>query len=204
MNDIIRDSKQRARALAQHIITIDPVFFDTETTGVDGQSEIVEISACDLKGNVLLDQLIRPIGPYSTKVQEINGITELMLRSKPVLASVWNTVRTAFTARHLVAYNANFDMRMLTQSATSQRAISRPGINYYSLTDAMLLLSDWFCTPGQYGNYKWYKLGEAAVLLEVEVDSTLHRALADCSLLAKLVQRVAEMEITDETQPESA
>lgn len=39
------------------------VFLDTETTGLDGNAEIIDIALVDRDGAVLLDTLIRPTRP---------------------------------------------------------------------------------------------------------------------------------------------
>ena len=54
------------------------VVFDTETTGLDGGAEIVEIveiSCVNGRGEVLLDTLVRPAGPIPADATAIHRIT---------------------------------------------------------------------------------------------------------------------------------
>ena len=45
---------------ARNILAAAPVIFDTETTGLDSDAEIIEISCITAHGSVLLDTLVKP------------------------------------------------------------------------------------------------------------------------------------------------
>ena len=53
--------RRSAIEMAREMVARRPVYLDTETTGLDEQSEIVEISLIDSDGSVLLDTLVKPL-----------------------------------------------------------------------------------------------------------------------------------------------
>ena len=62
------DDRAKAIQTARKWMKDDPLFLDTETTGLDGQAEICELSVIDAGGSVLMDTLIRPLQPISRAV----------------------------------------------------------------------------------------------------------------------------------------
>ena len=52
--------RQNAIMIARQVIAQNPVYLDTETTGLEKTDEIVEISIVDDSGQVLLDSLVKP------------------------------------------------------------------------------------------------------------------------------------------------
>jgi hypothetical protein len=52
----------------------------TETTGIDGDAEVIEIAIIDIRGYVLLDTLIRPQGDIPAEATAIHGINAALRR----------------------------------------------------------------------------------------------------------------------------
>ena len=69
-------NRARLRAIAEagRVLERELVVFDTETTGLDGGAEIVEVSCVNGRGEVLLDTLVRPAGPIPADATAIHGI----------------------------------------------------------------------------------------------------------------------------------
>lgn len=67
------------------------LILDTETTGLDGDAEVVELAVIDCAGSVPLDTLVRPIGPIPVEAAAIHGITDAMLLGY----SSWRDAKTA-------------------------------------------------------------------------------------------------------------
>lgn len=82
------DKKQLAN-YANRILAKNPVFLDTETTGLGCSDEIVELSVIDARGDVLIDTLIKPVQPISPDAEAIHGISNEMVRNAPAFAQVW-------------------------------------------------------------------------------------------------------------------
>jgi DNA polymerase III subunit epsilon len=95
------------------------IVLDTETTGLPGEGELIEIAFVDRDGNVLFNQLIRPaeVIPGETKgdigATHIHGITAEMLWDAPTFAQVWPDLAVQLRGKTVVAYNADFDSGML-------------------------------------------------------------------------------------------
>ncbi|MFJ2900325.1 exonuclease domain-containing protein [Streptomyces sp. NPDC087218] len=72
-------------AWAQKILA-DPdayAILDTETTGLDYDSRIVEIAVTTAAGTVLLDTLVNPGAPIPAEAAAIHGITDVMVADAP-------------------------------------------------------------------------------------------------------------------------
>jgi len=182
------------RQIVTSLLARNCVFFDTETTGLEWDAEIIEICAIDSFGKTLIDTLINPVQKLPRKITEITGITDAMLVNAPAMIAVWEKLRAVLNTRHLVAYNAGFDVRMLHQSAAQYKQIKRAFISFISATDAMQLVSLWFAEKDVRGGYKWFKLSEAAQRFGVMPDANLHRAAADTALLRAIFHTIAHTE----------
>jgi len=157
----------------------DAVFLDTETTGLDEDSEIVEIAAIDRNG-VLMNELVCPVLSMRDEAFAIHGISSEML----VSARTWDAVQPdlvrAIGGRPVVAYNAAFDSRMVAQSA-KKRNIKVPTLTWMC---AMELFGVWV------GSEQWISLREAARICEIEVLRS-HRAIDDCFTTRQILGQIA-------------
>jgi len=171
--------RQSAIEKARHIWQNQPVFLDTETTGLSSGSEIVEISIIDHDGAVLLDTLVRPLQSIPVDVINIHGITDEMVSSAPTWLHIWPKVESLIQGRSVGIYNAEFDLRMMKQSH------QRIGLPW------RMPSSHIFCIMKLYadfsGDRKWQKLEIAGKRCGLSLPNT-HRAKDD-TLLARAVFR---------------
>jgi DNA polymerase-3 subunit epsilon len=66
-----------------------PIFYDTETTGIDPAAEcIVEIAAYDPMGNRTFQKLVHPGRPIPLEASRIHNITDEMVKNSPSFAVV--------------------------------------------------------------------------------------------------------------------
>lgn len=92
------------------------VIFDTETTGLDATSYIVEIGAVKIKNERLIgtfSSLVRPPVPIPRNVASIHGITDEVVRDAPSFGRVIDKFLEFAKDAVLVAHNAPFDMKIL-------------------------------------------------------------------------------------------
>ncbi|CAH0535465.1 hypothetical protein VST7929_03039 [Vibrio stylophorae] len=68
------------------------IYLDTETTGLDDNAEIIEISIISESGHVLLDTLVKPSQTVSAEATAIHGITDADLVGAPT----WPEIKIAF------------------------------------------------------------------------------------------------------------
>ncbi|AZZ94702.1 3'-5' exonuclease [Hahella sp. KA22] len=162
------------------------VVLDTETTGLDDQAEVIEISVMDMRGKVLFDQLVRPLNPVPDEATDIHGITNDSLASKPNFPDVYLALRRVISGKTVVAYNASFDNRLLMQTCAA-----------YGLP---MIEADWQCAMDAYsryrkepdakrGGYRRQSLAKAAKQMGIEVYGA-HRAVADCFTTVEVIGSV--------------
>lgn len=173
--------KNQAIARAKEIMSLKPVFLDTETTGVNSSAEICEISIIDYDGTVLLDSLIRPINPIPEKLVEFHGISNEMVKDAPTFAQIKKSLDSVLKDRLVIIYNKVFDERMLLQSAKLSGAEWQPLPQVECL---MLLYSQFKETK------KWLKLVDGASEFNISTDGA-HRAQADCIMTLGLLKGMA-------------
>lgn len=97
------------------------VILDTETTGLDSDDEIIEISIIDLDGKTLISSLVMPTKEISPEAYDTHGISlETLTAAKaPSWSKIYKQVKAAIKGKIIIAYGAEFDERMLDQ--TSER-----------------------------------------------------------------------------------
>ncbi len=94
------------------------VVFDFETTGFNagGGDQIIEIGAVKIKNGEILDrfnELINPHRPLPTKITELTGITDSMLKDCDDEENVVKRFIEYFEDLPMVAHNAKFDVSFL-------------------------------------------------------------------------------------------
>ncbi len=178
--------RRAAVELARTLMAEDVVFLDTETTGLDTTSEVVEICIVDVQGTVLLDSLVRPTRDIPPDATAIHGLSDRMVRDAPSWSNVWPDVRRLVSERQVAIYNADFDVKMMRQSHRAH------GLRWRLGDDKFWCVMRLYATfSGQWnrrhGDYRWHRLEAAAAQSGVAVDTT-HRARPD-ALLARAVLR---------------
>ncbi|AJY38187.1 3'-5' exonuclease (plasmid) [Burkholderia humptydooensis] len=174
-----RDNAARVmHVTANAWLAADPLFIDTETTGLDFQAEIVEIAILDRAGALLLDTLVKPAMPIPADATAIHGITDAHVAGAPGWASVGPQVAELLAGRLWIAHHAAFDERLLLQ--TSRRhAVKVPT---FRLGCTIELLGDW---AG-----RRLSLADAATMLGA-APTTRHRARADAEQCRQIVLSAA-------------
>lgn len=111
------------------------VLLDTETTGLGPKDQVIELGILDLKGNILMDTLVRPTCRISPDSQAVHHITEEMVAAAPEWPAVWAQVELLITRKRILAYNAPFDVKMLKQSCRAH-GLKEPFIRSLCLMEA--------------------------------------------------------------------
>lgn len=169
------------------------VVLDTETTGLDHSAEVLEIGVLSLAGDVLMDQLIQPWVVESwPEAQRVHGISPKMVADAPTLAAVLPTLRDVVAGKTVVVYNADYDRRLLYQSA---RVCCADKFEWLFLDevdwrDVMDPYARFWGAPGPRGRARWQKLTAACQQQGVVVADS-HRAIGDCRMTLALLQKLA-------------
>lgn len=107
---------QVAQQRARYHLQMDPLFLDTETTGLDPRAEIVEICILKKDGTVLLDTLVKPRKQIPADAIKIHHITNEMVANAPSWVEVWPQIQALLSGKQIGIYNADFDIRMFEQT----------------------------------------------------------------------------------------
>lgn len=156
------------------------VILDTETTGLGTYDEVIQIGVIDPLGSVLLDRLIKPARNthIPREATAIHRITMAMLENMPRYNEIAGMLESVVQGRTIVTYNAEFDRRLLTQSAEFAGAFAPPG----PWECAMLQYSQFVGNWDRYANaYRWQKLWGGD-----------HTALGDCRATLARIQEMAK------------
>ncbi|MEV3812529.1 3'-5' exonuclease [Aeromonas allosaccharophila] len=166
---------------------------DTETTGLDDQAEIIEISIIDQFGGVVFDSLVKPQKPIPAEATAIHGITNDMVATAPSWADIHDEVCRIVNCYPLVIYNADYDMRLMAQTAALyglQPVTANAGVHC-----AMLAYAEFYGDWNDYkGSYRWQRLTTAAAQQGVVTDGQAHRALADVMMTLGVLQAMAQQQ----------
>ncbi len=191
-----------------------PLFLDTETTGLDGQ--IVEVAVVDLAGNVLLDTLVRPRWGVEDDARAVHGITDEMLASAPTFETVWAQLREILRGRLVLVYNAAFDIKCLRNSARDERddvtplwdevfKFLRNGLTWKADTEiecVMELFAEFYGDWSDYHrSYRWQPLQSAAHYFGIGGQN--HRALGDAQLARQVFLGMCDAQVDSAAETET-
>jgi len=155
------------------------VVLDTETTGLGPYDELVEIAIVDAgSGAVLYNSLVMPDGCIPAGASAVHGLDRKRLEE--MNAKRWPVHHAAVcrilaSASVVYAYNAEFDRRLMAQTA------GRYGLE--------LPATDWRCIMLAYARgRRRIRLSQACRSEGIPV-SHAHRALADAEMARELLLR---------------
>ena len=184
--------QQNCSQTASQWLDRDPLFLDTETTGLDDHAEICEIAVLDADGTSLVDTLVRPTGPIPDGARQVHGITDDDVRDAPTFAEIAPWLRDVLDGREVVIYNADYDVRLLRQSAQALKLPRQTWNGPPTFRCAMRLYAeyhgDWNSSKR---SYAWHKQHAAARALGLALPDDLHRARADAELCWRIVRKIA-------------
>ena len=180
--DILK-ARANATTWARFLLARDPdswVILDTETTGLGPQAEVVQIGVINGRGDVLMDNvLVRPKGRIEPDAARIHHITEEMVANAPSFLEVLPRLQDIARNKLLVIYNAEYDLRLLVQSAHAHNTM--PYLPYGGYDCAMLRYAEWVGQWNDYHNsFRWQKLAGGD-----------HSALGDCIATLAIIEKMA-------------
>jgi DNA polymerase-3 subunit epsilon len=175
--------RMRSIETARAVISQNPVFLDTETTGLGGDDEIVELSIVDSDGSILFDSLIRPIKPIPADATAIHGISTADVQNARPWPVVWSEIRGHLFSRMIVIYNQEFDLRMLQQTHARYKMPWKERLNTFDLLKLYAeFRGEW---DARRRSYRYQSLDSAGKQCGITLPNA-HRSAAD-SLLSRAV-----------------
>jgi DNA polymerase-3 subunit epsilon len=175
---------------ARNILALNPVYLDTETTGLDKSDEIVEISVVDDSGAIIFTSLVRPSQPIPMAASNVHGITDDMVRTAQAWPIVWLQLRPLLLNKVIIAYNSDFDYRMLQQSHARYRQPWKDNLRFFDLLKLYAKFrGEW--DPSR-RSYRYFSLDAAGKHSGIALPNA-HRSTADTLLTRALLHFIAEM-----------
>lgn len=190
-----REAKENAERWAKERLT-DPntLILDLETTGIlsqDPDTEIVQVSLVNMSGRPVISMLVNPNRPIPLGAQQIHGIDDRMVLGLPKFHTVGPMIAGLIRNKHVVAYNASFDIHTLIHLFGKYEI----DIPEFDTSCAMEAYSAW-CGEwwSQKGDWRWQKLPKLAF-------GNSHDSLVDC-LSTLLLMKKMTGDFSDEPSTE--
>jgi len=183
-------SRLEAVQIARTKLALSPLYLDTETTGIERNSEIIEVSIVDDQGLLVFETLVKPSRPIPRDVIRIHGITDQDVKDAPSWMVVWPKLENVLAGRAVGIYNAEFDLRMIQQThARFRMPFTSLSFSYFCI---MKLYAQYY---GEWnrarGGYRWHSLEDAGRQCRIPLQNT-HRALDDSLLARAVLHYIAE------------
>jgi DNA polymerase III epsilon subunit-like protein len=169
-------NRQQVVEYAKKKLKSNPVYLDTETTGLESKDEIIEIAIVNSSGKVIFESFVRPQKAIPASATAINNITNTMVANSPSWADIWPSIRNLLLGHPIGMYNAEFDIRMILQSLEINKI---PNITKLSAFDIMKVYSDYMRSDRR------FRLEQAGRNLGIVIPNS-HRA-ADDTLLTRAI-----------------
>lgn len=170
---------------AKSLINSRPLYLDTETTGIDRNSEIVEIAIVNHIGEVIYQSLVKPTSSIPYQATRIHGIDNEMVNRSLGWPEVWQEVHALLSNRLVCIFNSDFDVRLMQQTHHRYHMLWQLGedTNFHCI---MKLYAQFY---GQWDSrrstYRYQSLDSARKQCKLTIPNS-HRA-ADDTLLARAV-----------------
>lgn len=185
--------KTGAAEWARELLAGEFVIVDTETTGFEADDEIIQIGIVDHTGATAFESLIKPAKPITNS--QYHGITDETVKDAPGFEAVYPAIRAALEHKRVIAYNADYDWRMLRQEWERHGLapiVAIPGVSHCAMHQYAAFNGDW---NDYRGNYRWVKLREALAhfgLKHEDFGDAEHDAVTDAKATLALIQKMAE------------
>ena len=158
----------------------DIICFDTETTGVGPNAEILQLSIMDGMGDVLFDEYIRPRHTSCwPDAERVHHISPAMVADKESMDFHKECVAEILeNAKAYVGYNILFDIRMLKYAGFSMAPFHREHVQVIDvMRNFAPIYGEWNSAKN---SYSWQKLEVCAKYYQYDWGKEkAHGALAD-------------------------
>jgi DNA polymerase-3 subunit epsilon len=187
---MIANRRHNAIQEARLLLESNPIYLDTETTGLHQSAEVIEIGIINDQGEILFEQRIRPRGKIDPAAARLHGITLDMLAGAPPWEQVWPQAEAVLLDKMVGVYNVEFDLRLIRQS--NQRTWMRSSLVESNFFDIMKLYARYFGDWDSYRqSFRYQSLEMAGRQCGIGLPNS-HGAVDDCLLTRALLHYMAE------------
>ena len=163
----------------------DFVVLDTETTGLTGNDEVVELGILDKNGCEIYHSYFHPEAKMNPNASRVNGICDSDLKDQPSFAEEYDVIISLLKDKVIVGHNISFDIRLLDQTAGRYRLpmIFQDYTTFDTKSAAKLYMRS---------NTGKYNLNDLCHQIGVK-DEEHHQASYDCLFCLYLLQYIDKM-----------
>lgn len=195
-HQINRMSLKARERLSTLAVSGDWLVVDTETTGLDQAAEIIQIGIVDAAGQVLVNQIVRPGQPIPAEATAVHGINDMTVADAPTWSDVYQDIAGLLNGRLLLAYNADFDQRMIRQTCRKHGTAVPAWVEWDCVMElTAAYIGEW---SNHWRDFRWHKLSEVYSLFDLRPHlhelPPIHDAAGDAWLTWKIVQFFREEE----------
>jgi DNA polymerase III epsilon subunit-like protein len=182
--------EQKKEAVKWAYDTLQKEFYvlDTETASLKG--EIVQLGLINHKGEVCINQLVKPKGKIDPGAEAVHHISLEMVKDAPTWDQIYPKVKELIEGKLVIAYNVGYDKPVVKLTG-----------DLYGLPE---ITATWECAmenfarfngpPGwsdYYGSFKWLKLTEAIKSFKLSVDNA-HDATGDVLMTLQVIKEMSK------------
>jgi DNA polymerase III subunit epsilon len=162
---------------AKNILEKPFLILDTETAGLDSDSEAVEIGIINYLGEIIFSSRIKPLKPVPAAATAIHGITNEMLCNAPLFVDIYQDLKTVIESQKVFIYNAIYDRGILYQQCKTNN------LPWFQM--------DSECVMGWYSQYcgNWNDYHQSYTWQKLPGGD--HSALGDCLATLKVIKDMA-------------
>ena len=158
------------------------LILDTETTGVDDRAEVIQIGVIAPNGHVVYDGLVKPTHPIPERATAVHGITNTDIATAIAFPYHHKALGRVLANHTVVVYNADFDRRILRQSAAA-----------HNLPE--IAVGQWLCAMEEYARFvgewsEWFQSFRWQKLPPIPGQKG-HSALNDCRATLAVLEKMA-------------
>jgi len=168
---------------------------DTETTGIDQTSRVVEIAIiqCDSTGSIQEEwsSLVNPSTPIPKGASNIHKITNAVVKNSPKYGELYDEILGRMKGRIPVVYNLTYDWRIMKNEADR---LSKPWFSFFGICPLTLARKLFPAVPGGHS-----QANLSRYLNLHDDDEQDHRALADTRHTVKVLFEAVLPQLNDMT-----
>ncbi|HFV9934563.1 TPA: exonuclease domain-containing protein [Salmonella enterica subsp. enterica serovar Bovismorbificans] len=183
----MKSERGRAARLAHTWLSQDPVFLDTETTGLDAGAQALEIGLVNARGDLIYETRLKPTVSIDPAAAAVHGISEAMLADAPAWPDIAQQLQHHIGRCPLVIFNADFDMRILKQTAAAHNDPAS-WLGCLTVCCAMRLAAGYYGPTNRYGTIS---LSGAVSQAGLSWIGEAHSAVTDAVMTARVVNNIA-------------
>lgn len=183
----MKSERGRSAMLAHTWLSQDPLFLDTETTGLGNAAQALEIGLVNARGDTIFHSRLKPTVSIEPAAFAVHGISEASLADAPSWPDIASQLQQLIVQRPLVIFNADFDMRILKQTASAHND-QADWLDTLMVYCAMRLSAGYYGATNRYGTIS---LASAAGQAGLSWQGQAHSALVDAIMTAGVVSDIA-------------